>query len=156
MPSNGSVGLAWVTATGTVRVSVAFGLNTMLACGTLVIPGLQVGGLALVAPRLRVQTRTPPAQPSPERWLDRMTLERGLILGAPSACWASRRSWRPWRSGAGAPSGALDRVVTLRLPVLGMVLIVGVTQVAGAAFAISLTGIRRSGGEETEAADRPG
>ncbi|HEX2073123.1 MAG TPA: glycosyltransferase [Geodermatophilus sp.] len=155
----GSVSLVWL-ATGTVRIGgVSFSVHTMLACATLVILGLQVGGLALVSRAYAARLGLLPPSQRLEKWLHRVTLERGLILGAVSvllgvaafvaalAIWGSRGF------------GELDPVATLRIPILGMVLIVGGAQLAGAAFAISLTGIAGSDAEdadEAEVADRTG
>jgi hypothetical protein len=73
-----------------------------------------------------------------EKWLERTTLERGLIFGALLAlagvlCFVL--AVVQWGS---TGFGALDPVATMPLPILGMVLIVGGAQLAVVGFAISL------------------
>jgi hypothetical protein len=150
----GVAGLAALSL-GTVTVgAVSFGIHTMLACATLVILGLQVGAIALVARAYASRLDLLPPSPRLEKWIDRVTLERGLVLGLVSvllgvgAFVAALVTW-------GAQGfGTLDPVVTMRLPIVGMVLVVGGTQIAAAAFAVSLTGVGREDADAVPAAER--
>ncbi len=82
MFTTGTIGLAWLS-TGIVHVGeLGFGVHTMLACATLMILGLQVGGLALVARAFASRIGLLPPSERLEQGLQRVTLERGLVLGA--------------------------------------------------------------------------
>jgi glycosyltransferase involved in cell wall biosynthesis len=145
MLAAGVLGLGWLAVIGTVRVGdVSFGLHTMLACATLIILGLQVGGVALVSRAYAAKLELLPRSPRLEKWVERVTLERGLIIGAVSVLLGIGAFIAALVTWGSAGFGELDPVSTMRLPILGMVLIVGGTQLAVAAFAISLTGIARS------------
>jgi hypothetical protein len=140
----GLAGLAALSA-GTVTVGgVSFSVQTMLACATLVILGLQVGGVALVSRAYAAKLSLLPRSPRLERWVDRVTLERGLILGGVSVLVGIATFVLALADWGANGFGRLDPVTSMRLPIWGMVLIVGGTQVAVASFAISLTGIART------------
>ncbi len=140
----GTVGLAWLS-TGIVRVGeVGFGVHTMLACATLMILGLQVGGLALVARAYASRLGLLPPSERLERGLQRLTLERGLVLGALSVVGGIAAFVVAFVIWGSRGFGELDPVITMRLPIIGMVLIVGGVQAAGASFAISTAGIART------------
>jgi hypothetical protein len=135
----GGAGLVLLSA-GTVRVGeVSFGIHTMLACATLVVVGLDVGGLALVSRRYATELGLLPPSPRLEKWIHRVTLERGLLLGALSVlagigCFVVALA--VW----GAEGfGELDPVQTMRLPIVGMVLVVGGVQLGVVSFVMSLT-----------------
>jgi hypothetical protein len=137
----GTVGLAWLS-TGIVRIGeVGFGVHTMLACATLMILGLQVGGLALVARAYASRIGLLPPSERLERGLQRLTLERGLVLGALSVVGGIAAFVVAFVIWGSRGFGELDPVTTMRLPIIGMVLIVGGFQTAGASFAISTAGI---------------
>jgi len=144
----GLVGLG-LLSTGSVQVGrVTFGIQTMLACATLVVVGLQVGGLALVARAYAWRLGLLPRSLRLEKWVERVTLERGLVLGFLSVLLGIGAFVLALVTWGAHGFGQLDPVVTMRLPIVGMVLIVGGTQVAVTAFAVSLTGI---GGESGDA-----
>jgi hypothetical protein len=152
------VGIAGLAALfmGTVQIGdVSFGIHTMLACATLVILGLQVGGLALVARAYAARLDMLPPSPRLEKWVDRVTLERGLVLGLVSVLLGIAAFVSALVTWGSEGFGQLDPVVTMRLPIVGMVLIVGGFQVAGASFAVSLAGVGRAAAESTATAEAP-
>jgi hypothetical protein len=137
----GGLGLTWLTF-GTVKVgAVSFSVHTMLACATLIVLGLQTGGLGLVSRAYAARLQLLPRSPRLEQWVERVTLERGLLLGATSVLLGIVAFAVALANWGVQGFGALDPVETMRWPILGMVLIVGGAQVAVVAFAISLTGI---------------
>jgi hypothetical protein len=146
----GLLGLG-LLSTGSVEVGgVSFGIHTMLACATLIVVGLQVGGLALVARAYAWRLGLLPRSLRLEKWLERVTLERGLILGVVSVLLGIAAFVVALATWGAQGFGRLDPVETMRLPIIGMVLVVGGTQMAVSAFAVSLTGV----GQET-AGERP-
>jgi hypothetical protein len=141
-----------VLSTGSVQVGdVSFGVHTMLACATLVVLGLQVGGLALVARAYAARLGLLPRSPRLEKWIDRITLERGLILGLVAVLLGIGAFVFALATWGAQGFGQLDPVETMRLPIVGMVLVVGGTQIASTAFAISLTGVGRESAVADEA-----
>jgi hypothetical protein len=139
----GLLGMVVLSAGPVAVAGVSLSVHTMLACATLVVLGLQIGGLALVSRAYAARLSLLPRSPRLEKWVDRVTLERGLVLGAVSVV-AGIAAFVAALVGWGATGfGDLDPLTTMRLPIWGMVLIVGGTQVATASFAISLTGISR-------------
>jgi hypothetical protein len=137
----GLVGLALLSVATIEIGAVSFSVHTMLACATLVILGLQTGGIALVSRAYATKQRLLPPSPRFEQWLERVTLERGLLLGAASVVLGLVAFIYALGAWGAQGFGELDPVVTMRWPIIGMVLIVGGAQVAVVAFAISLTGI---------------
>ncbi|TFV87791.1 glycosyltransferase family 2 protein [Blastococcus sp. CT_GayMR16] len=134
----GLLGLTWLAADDVTIGGLTFGVHTMLACATAVIAGLQVTGVAVVSRSYAARLGLLPRNQALERWLERATLERGLVLGALCAlagvaCFVV--ALVTWGS---TGFGVLDPVATLQLPILGMVLIVGGTEIAVVGFAVSL------------------
>ena len=149
----GAVGLGLLSI-GTIQVGhVTFGIHTMLACATLVVLGLQVGGLALVARAYASRLDLLPPSPRLEKWIDRITLERGLVLGLLSVLLGIVMFVVAFASWGAEGFGRLDPVETMRWPILGMVLIVGGVQMVSTAFAVSLTGVGRDPSEGSAAAE---
>jgi hypothetical protein len=118
---------------------VSFSIQTMLASATAVVVGLQAFGLAIVARSYATHLNLLPSSPSMERAVERFTLERGIIVGGVFvgggivAFVAAVANW-------GVKGfGQLDVVTTMRLPILGMVLIVGGLQLIMVSFTMSLT-----------------
>jgi glycosyltransferase involved in cell wall biosynthesis len=142
----GLLGLTWL-AVGNLSIGgLTLGVHTMLACATAVIAGLQVTGVAVVSRAYAARLGLLPSNPRLERWLERATLERGLLLGGMCAlagilCFVV--ALVTWGS---TGFGVLNPVTTMQLPILGMVLIVGGTEIAVVGFAVSLI----------ESTDRPG
>jgi hypothetical protein len=134
----GLLGLAVLTVGSLTIGGLTFGVHTMLACATAVIAGLQVTGVAVVSRSYASRLGLLPSSPRLERWLERATLERGLLLGGLCAlagigCFVV--ALVTWGS---TGFGTLDPVTTMQLPILGMVLVVGGTEIAVVGFAISL------------------
>jgi hypothetical protein len=134
----GTLGLA-VLAPGSRTVGdLTFGVHTMLACATAVIVGLQVTGLAVVSRAYASRLGILPPSPKLVKWLRRATLERGLLVGslltlAGVLCFVlALINWGT------SGFGTLDPVSTMRLPIIGMVLIVGGVQLAVVGFALSM------------------
>ena len=136
----GLAGLVWLS-TGTVRVGeVSFGVHTMLACATLVVVGLQVGGLSLVARAHATRVGLLPASPRLERWIARVTVERGLALGALSVLLGVAAFVGALAQWGSTGFGELDPVTTMRLPIYGMVLVVGGIQLSVIALVVGMSG----------------
>lgn len=128
-------------AFGPVRIGdVAFDVQTMLAAATALIVGVQMAGVALVSRAYAVHLDLLPTSAPLEKMLDRVTLEWGLVIGGvcsllgAAAFVAALLHWR------GADYGALQ-AGDMRLPLLGMVLLVTGVQTALVSFTLSLTRI---------------
>ncbi|HEY5148460.1 MAG TPA: glycosyltransferase family 2 protein [Mycobacterium sp.] len=137
----GGIGLLWL-ALGPHEVGgVAFSVQTMLACATAVIAGLQTIGLAIVSRSYAASLGLLPPSPPLERALERITLERGVLVGVLAVLvgvGAFVVALVRWGSQG---FGALDPITTMRLPILGMVFIVGGLQLIMVSFTMSLTRI---------------
>jgi hypothetical protein len=140
------IGLAGmvVLATGPHRIGrVAFDVQTMLAAATAFILGSQATGLALVSRAYAYRLQLLPKSNRLERLLDRFTLEWGvlvglglIVLGVASYVGAVVH----W-SDTGFGHLAID---DLRLPLVGMVLVVTGFQTVLVSFMLSLTRIGES------------
>ena len=126
---------------GPVQVGdVAFDVQTMTLAATAIVVGLQAGGMALVSRAYGAELGLLPRSPRLERTLDRITLEWGLlggvimILGGGVSYLAAVVHW----SGRGFGELATD---DMRLPLLGMLLVVAGAQVILVSFLLSLTRI---------------
>jgi hypothetical protein len=136
----GTLALA-VLAAGTVTVGdLAFDVQTMTAAATAVVVGLQAGGLALVSRAYASRLGLLPRSDRLERLLDRFTLEWGLVVGVVlgvagviSFVVAVLR----WRQ-TGFGELATD---DMRLPLLGMLLVVAGAQLVLVSFMLGLTRI---------------
>ena len=120
---------------------VTFSLQTMLACATAVIVGLQAVGLAIVARSYATHLNLLPSSQRIERALERFTLERGLIAGGIlllAGIFAFMTAVAHWGS---TGFRQLDVLTTMRLPIIGMVLIVAGIQLIMVSFTMSLTQI---------------
>jgi hypothetical protein len=136
----GTLGVLWLSA-GIVRVGpLGLGVHTMLACATFVVVGLQLGGLALVARTHAARTGLLPPSPRLQRWLTRLTVERGLLVGSFSLLLGVAAFVVAFVQWGSTGFGQLDVIHTLRWPVLGMVLIVGGIQLSVIAFVIGVSG----------------
>ena len=128
-------------AVGPVTIgSVTFDIQTMMAAATVLMVGLYTATLALVSRAYAWRLGLLPLSPRVERFLDRFTLEWGLLVGfamavagAVSFVVAATR----WQE---SDFGALS-TADMRLPLLGMVLVVAGAQVALTSFLLSLTRI---------------
>jgi hypothetical protein len=119
-------------------LGVSFSVQSMLVCATAVVVGIQAAGLALVSHGYVADLNVVPANPSIERFLQRLTLERGLVVGVIlvlSGVGAFTTALALWGSKG---FGQLDVISTIRVPIIGMVLVVGGLQVIIVSLAMSL------------------
>jgi len=138
----GLLGLVWLAFGPHVIGEVGFGVQTMLAFATMFIIGLQGVGLAVMARSYAAQLGLLPAPSG--RLMQRLVVtsfERGLVTGllvvlAGVACFVlAVVNW-------GATGfGALDVMDTMRVPILGMVLIVSGFQILTVGVTLSLNRI---------------
>jgi glycosyltransferase involved in cell wall biosynthesis len=136
-------------AVGPVTIgSVTFDIQTMIAAASAIIVGLQAGVLAMGSRAYASALGLLPRSDRVERFLDRFTLEWGLIVGFAMTL-AGIGSFvlavLNWRE---TDFGALT-TEDMRLPLLGMLLIVAGSQVILGSFLLSLTRIGE--GEEAVA-----
>jgi glycosyltransferase involved in cell wall biosynthesis len=138
----GLLGLLWLSFGPQQVGRVGFGLHSMLAFATMFVVGLQGVGLAVIARSYAAHLGLlPPPSGRMIISLARASLERGLwvgglliLLGAASFV-VALSTW-------GATGfGALNVVETMRVPILGMVLIVSGFQLISVSFTLSLTRI---------------
>jgi glycosyltransferase involved in cell wall biosynthesis len=138
-------------AIGPVTIgSVTFDIQTMIAAASAIIVGLQAGVLAMVSRAYASALGLLPRSDRVERFLDRFTLEWGLIAGFAMTL-AGIGSFvvavLNWRE---TDFGVLT-TEDMRLPLLGMLLIVAGSQVILGSFLLSLTRI----GEGEDAVAKP-
>lgn len=114
----------------------------MLAFATMFVLGTQGVGLAVVARSYAAHLKLlPPPSRKFERIFTRLSLEKGLIIGGLAVllgigCFVAALS--TW----GATGfGALDVVQSMRVPIVGMVLMVTGFQLITVSFTLSLTRI---------------
>ncbi len=137
----GLVGMLWLSLGIRTVGSVGFGLHSMLAFATMFVLGMQGVGLAVVARSYAAHLGLLSPSTRLVRLLARFSLERGLVVGglvvvAGVCCFvAALTSW-----GANG-FGALDVVDTMRVPIIGMVLVVAGFQLITVSFTLSLTQI---------------
>jgi glycosyltransferase involved in cell wall biosynthesis len=138
----GFLGLLWLSFGPQQVGGVGFGLHSMLAFATMFVLGLQGVGLAVIARSYAAHLGLlPPPSGRMILRIARVSLERGLVIGAllillGVGCFAFALS--RWEA---TGFGQLNVVDTMRLPVLGMVLIVTGFQLVTVSFALSLTRI---------------
>jgi glycosyltransferase involved in cell wall biosynthesis len=136
-------------AVGPVTIgSVTFDIQTMIAAASAIIVGLQAGVLAMVSRAYASSLGLLPRSDRVERFLDRFTLEWGLIVGFAmtlAGIGSFLLAVLNWRE---TDFGALT-TEDMRLPLLGMLLIVAGSQVILGSFLLSLTRIGE--GEEAVA-----
>ena len=126
---------------GPIRIGkVAFDVQTMLVSATLLIIGIQIAGLALVSRAYAAHLGLLPHSPRLDRLLDRIALERGILIGAGLviagvvAFVVALAHWHSQDFGTMATSD-------VRIPLAGMVLMVAGVQTVLVSFTLSLTKI---------------
>jgi glycosyltransferase involved in cell wall biosynthesis len=138
----GFLGLVWLTFGPHMVGSVGFGIQSMLGFATMFIIGLQGVGLAVIARTYAAHLGLLP--PPTGRLMNRLVVtsfDRGLITGGLfvlagiGSFLGAVLSW-----GAGG-FGALDVMETMRVPILGMVLIVSGFQIITVGITLSLNRI---------------
>ncbi|WP_395726216.1 glycosyltransferase family 2 protein [Nakamurella sp.] len=137
----GGSGLVWLSF-GTLTIGeVSFSVQTMLACATATVAGIQTIGLAVVARSYAADLKVLPVQPGLERTLGRFTLERGVIIGLISTMLGIAAFIVAVVLWGSHGFGQLDPASSMRLPIWGMVLVVSGLQVFLVSFTLSLTKI---------------
>lgn len=137
----GLCGLVWLSL-GTLRIGqISFSLQTMLVCATATIMGAQSIGIALVARSYAAHLDLLPAHAGLERALQRVTLERGVVMGLVSMISGAALFLVAFLQWSGADFGVLDPSTSFRLPTWGMVLVVTGLQLVTLSFTMSLTRI---------------
>lgn len=138
----GLLGMVWLAFGPQAIGDVGFGVQTMLAFATMFIIGLQGVGLAVMARSYAAQLGLLPAPSG--RLMQRLVVtsfERGLVTGllvvlVGIACFVvAVVNW------GAAGFGALDVMDTMRVPILGMVLIVSGFQILTVGVTLSLNRI---------------
>jgi hypothetical protein len=137
----GAVGLGLLAFGPRELGGVHFETQTMLACATAVIAGIQMVGLCVIARSYATYLGLLPTSPLLDRWLGRFTLERGLVFGlvlfaAGIVCFAV--AIFHWGS---VGFGSLNLPSTIRLPIFAMVLVIAGLQITMVSFVMSLTEI---------------
>lgn len=137
----GGLGLLWLSFGPQFVGSIAFSVQTMLACATAVIVGTQTIGLAIVSRSYAAHLGLLPKSQRLENALERITLERGLVIGVLAALVGVALFIVALVRWGSEGFGALDPLTTMRLPILGMVFIVTGLQLVMVSFTMSLSRI---------------
>jgi hypothetical protein len=138
----GVLGLAGLSFGPRQVGAVTFSVQTMLACATGAIVGVQGVGLAVVARSFASELGLLPESDRVDSLLRRVTLERGLVTGATlmvTGLIAFIVAVIRWGE---ADFGQLDVIGTIRLPIIGMVLVIAGLQLMMVSFTLSLRQIR--------------
>ena len=139
-------------AVGSVTIgSVTFDIQTMIAAATAIIVGIQAGALAMVSRAYATSLGLLPRSDRVERFIDRFTLEWGLIVGFVMALIGVASFVIAVINWSETDFGGLT-TRDMRLPLSGMLLIVAGSQISLVSFLLSLTRI----GESEEVAVSPG
>lgn len=138
----GSAGLVWL-AFGPARIGqVSFSIQSMLACATAVILGVQAAGLAIASRSYAERLDLAPPSTRLERALERIALGRGVAIGAVSVLLGVGAFVAAVVYWGSKGFGNLDVVSTMRVPIIGMVLIVTGMQLIMVSFTGGLSGER--------------
>lgn len=134
----GAVGLTLLSF-GPRRVgTVTFSVQTMLVFATATVAGIQGVGMAVMARSFASDLGLLPQSDQFESVLRRVTLERGLVAGGlllVAGLGAFGVAVARWGA---AEFGTLDVIGTIRLPIIGLVLIVAGLQLMMVSFALTL------------------
>jgi glycosyltransferase involved in cell wall biosynthesis len=137
----GLLGLVWLSFGPQVIGGVGFSLQSMLAFATMFIAGMQGLGIAVVTRSYAAHLGLLQRSDRIEKLLTRFSLERGIVVGAlllllGVGCFVVAVA--VW----GATGfGALDVVRSMRLPILGAVLVISAFQLISVSFTLSLSRI---------------
>jgi glycosyltransferase involved in cell wall biosynthesis len=138
----GLVGVLWLAFGPHEVAGVGFGLNSMLAFATMFVVGLQGIGLAVIARSYAAHLGLlPPPTGKAILKIARASLERGLWFGALLILLGIASFIFALATWSATGFGPLDVVSSLRVPILGMVLIVSGFQMISVSFTLSLTKI---------------
>jgi glycosyltransferase involved in cell wall biosynthesis len=141
----GALGLGWLSFGPQTVGNVTFSVQTMLAFATSLMVGLQGVGFAAIARSYAADLGLLPNSAGLEDLLDRITLDRGLVIGTSmmlagiAAFVVAVLRWGE------ADFGQLDVIATIRIPIIGMVLVVTGLQVMMVSFTLSLGRISSTG-----------
>lgn len=126
---------------GSVSIgSVTFSVQTMLACATAAILGLQMIALAAVSRSYATHLGLLPQHLGLERAVQRVSLERGVVLGSVAIALGIAAYIIAVARWGETSFGQLDPA-SFRLPIWGMVLVVAGLQLIMVSFTMSLTEI---------------
>jgi hypothetical protein len=100
--------------------------------------GIQAAGLALVSHGYVADLNIVPANPRIERFLQRLTLERGLVVGVVLVLAGTAAFITALALWGSKGFGQLDVISTIRVPIIAMVLVVGGLQVIMVSLTMSL------------------
>lgn len=135
----GAAGLVWLSF-GTLTVGeISFSVQTMLACATATVAGLQAIGLAVLARSYAAKLQLLPPHAGLDRALLRFSLERGVLVGVVASVFGVAAFVVAVVRWGSAGFGNLDPTTSMRLPIWGMVLIVGGLQAIMISFMLSMT-----------------
>lgn len=138
----GLLGVLWLSIGPQEVGGVGFGLQSMLAFATMFIVGLQGVGLSVIARSYAAHLGLlPPPSGKVILRLAQVSLERGLWLGSLLILLGAGCFLGALFTWGATGFGALDVVDTVRVPILGMVLIVSGFQMISVSFTLSLTRI---------------
>jgi glycosyltransferase involved in cell wall biosynthesis len=137
----GAIGLGVLAFGPRALAGVHFATQTMLACATAVIAGIQILGLWVIARVYASHLELLPKSARFDRWLSRFTLERGLVIGLALfvvgiVCFGI--AIFHWGSSG---FGNLNLPSTIRLPIFAMVLVIAGLQIMMVSFVTTLTEI---------------
>lgn len=139
MTIGGALGLGWLSF-GAQRIGhVTFSVQTMLAFATMSIVGIQGVGLAVIARGYASTLGLLP--PHSDRFgtvLERVTLERGLLAGIGLSLAGMAAFGVAVLRWGRADFGQLDVIGTIRLPIIGMVMVIAGFQLMMVSFTLSL------------------
>lgn len=148
MAGAGLVGLA-VLSFGTRTIGgVSFSVHSMLAFATALIVGVQGIGLAVISRAFATHRGLLPPSPRVQRALERITLERGLLIGLGSSLCGVAAFVAAVVHWGTKGFGDLDPISTMRIPIIGMVLVVAGVQLMFVSFSLSLTVMDTGGDDE--------
>jgi glycosyltransferase involved in cell wall biosynthesis len=134
----GFVGLT-ILSFGAVDIGgVTFSVQTMLACAAALILGIQGIGLAVIARAYAGHLGLLPNSARLERGLERLTLDRGLVVGALLILLGAAAFIVAVINWGTTDFGQLDVVRTIRLPIIGMVFVVAGMQLMLVSFTLGL------------------
>lgn len=138
------IGLAGMVtlAFGPRRVgAIGLDVQSLLAFATMTIVGVQTLGLAVVSRSYAAHLGLLPSSRRLERVFARFTLEYGVVVGVLLALAGVGFFLAAFLSWGSAGFGQLDILSSIRIPIIGMVLIVTGLQLLLVSFTMSLTRI---------------
>ena len=139
----GAAGLLWLSFGPRAVGHIEFSVQSMLVCATAVIVGMQAASLAVASHGYLAHLEILPPSPRLERFIERLTLERGLLGGVLSTLLGMAAFVTALVRWSSTGFGQLDVISTIRVPIIGMVLVVGGLQLIMLSFMMSLVRVER-------------